>query len=259
MAPKKKPGKALVKWDEEFANLAKETAHGATAGEGKFLSFRGGNLTFAGANIPDNELRCVIVGWMYHNAYYDPDVRYDPTNPQSPICYAFSTSPSDKEMEPLDSVPDKQCNDCPSCPLNQYESSNTGKGRACKNTVRVALIAESELDDLANAEIVFASIPPTSLKNWNKFVVDTRDKIKRPLWSLITKISCESDTTSQFKVLVSVADEIDSDYDFGALKEMWEETMEDKVDFAYPERAAPAKPVKKVKKVAPKASKFAKR
>lgn len=251
--PKKTTGKELVKWDEEFANLAKKSSKGIEVGTGKFLSFSGGRMSFAGADIPDDEIRCVIVGWTHHNAYYDPDVRYDPKNPQSPICYAFGAEQD--EMEPLDSVPEKQCENCAECPFNQFESAKSGKGKACKNTYRLALIAESDLDDLDNAEVVYASIPPKSLKNWANYLGKDLDKLGRPHWSVITLMSRVPDSESQFRVTFKCEEVIEDTSLFGPLKQLWER-IEGEIDFPYVVRDNPA-PVKgKGKAAAKKPTKF---
>lgn len=227
---KKQTGKDLVKWDEELAKLAKQTKKGLKAAEGKFISFSGGKMSFAGVNIPDDELECVIVGWVYHNAYYDPDVRYDPKNPQSPICYAFGDD--EDTMEPSDSSPEKQCGSCAECPFNQFESAKSGRGKACKNTFRLALIAKDDLDDITNAEVVYASIPPKSLKNWAKYVAGDLDKLERPHWSVITKMTRVPDDESQFRVLFQCEEKIEDSKLFAPLKALWEKTMKG-IDFPY--------------------------
>lgn len=230
---KKTTGKELVAWDKEFADLAKETSKHAKVSDGKFLSFGGGKMSFAGADIDGDEVRCVIVGWVYHNAYYDPDIRFDPKNPQAPICYAFDPSPpEDGEMAPLDNVPEKQCDDCASCPFQQWESAKQGKGKACKNTIRLALIAEDDLEDIENAEVIYASIPPKSLKNFLKYCVDLRDKAKRPLWSVITLLSRLPDDESQFRLTFKNDDLIEDADLFQPLKDLWESSMET-INFPY--------------------------
>lgn len=253
---KKKPGTELVKWEEEFANLAKETKKGIVTSEGKFISFSGGRMSFGGADIPDDEIRCVIVGWVHHNAYYDPDVKYDPKNPQSPICYSFGTEAA--EMEPHESSPDKQCTKCADCPFNQFESAESGRGKACKNTFRLALIAETDLEDLENAEVVYASIPPKSLKNWANYIGKDLDKLARPHWSVITMMSRVPDSESQFRVTFKMEEKIEDAKLFGPLKELWEKTMGE-IDFPYMVREAPPVKTKGKGDKGGKASKFARR
>ena len=198
-------------------------------------------MSFGGADIPDDEIRCVIVGWTNHNIYYDPDVRYDPKNPQTPICYAFGDDPD--LMEPHSEASDKQCGSCAECPFNQYESSSTGRGKACKNTFRLALIAESDLEDIDNAEVVYASIPPKSLKNWANYLGKDLSKLKRPHWSVITTMKRVPDDGSQFRVTFKLEEAIDDSELFGPLKALWEKTMEG-IDFPYAVREAAPKAVK---------------
>ena len=59
-------------------------------------ALRSGRLSFAGADVPGNELRAIILGWIYENQYYDED--FNPDVPQSPACYAFGTDTG--EMAP---------------------------------------------------------------------------------------------------------------------------------------------------------------
>lgn len=254
MAKKKETGTALVKWEEKFAKLAKESVKNVKISEGKFISFGGGRMSFAGADVPDDEIRCVIVGWIYHNTYYDPRERYDPKNPQSPICYAFDSD--EDTMAPQDNVPDKQHHDCASCPFNQFESAKTGRGKACKNTVRLALIAEDDLEDIDNAEVVYASIPPKSLKNWLVYLKkELSDRAKRPYWSVITLMKRIPDDDSQFKITFKNDDLIEDSSYFEPLEKLSDNTM-DGIDFPYQVREAPA-PSRGKGKQAPK--KFGKR
>lgn len=241
MAVKKQPGKALVKWDEELANLAKDATKGMDLPTAKFISIRGGKLSFGGAAVPGNELRCVVLGWVHENQYYDED--FNPDVPQVPACYAFGVDT--KEMEPHENAPSKQSSACEGCPLNEYGSADRGKGKACKNVLRLALIAESDLEDLDSAEIVYMKVPVMSVKNFLVYAAkQLKDVLKRPYWSVITNITVEPDDKSQYRVLFDMAEKIEDSDLFSPLKGLWETTM-DGIDFPYPaaieRKAAPAK------------------
>lgn len=257
MAKKKDSKKnAVVKWEDEFADYAKESTKGAVlTGGSKFLRFSGGRMSFEGADIPDDEIRCVIVGWCHHNTFYDPDERFDPDNPQSPICYSFGTE--EDEMEPHADSPEPQEDSCSGCPFNEWESG-AGKAKACKNGIRLALIAEDDLDDIENAEVVYAAVPPTSIKNWIAYITkELRDKAQRPHWAVITLLSRVDDNKSQFRITFKNDDLIEDSDLFGPLKELWEGTMED-IDFPYapPQEEAPKNKGKS--KAKPKKKKFTK-
>ena len=239
---KKETGKSLVNWDAEFANYQKESKKGIQLGaQGKFLSFKNG-LSFQGVELEDDEVRCVIIGWTHHNQFYDQDVPYDPDNPQTPICYSFGQDQD--TMEPSNHSPDKQHGDCASCPFNQFESARTGKGKACKNTFRIALIAESDLDNIDQAEVIYASIPPKSLKNFAKYIGKDLDKYSRPHWAVVTLLKRVADSKAQFVVTFDCVEVIKDSKLFQPLKDLYHNTMEG-IDFPYEVREAAAKPAKK--------------
>lgn len=251
MAKKKDTGTALVKWDEEFAKLAKEDAADIQVSQGKFISFKGGRMSFNGEHIEDDQLNVVIVGWTNHNALYDQDAVYDKDNPQTPICYAFGRKL--KEIAPHDDAPEKQSGGCAECPMNQFESAKTGKGKACKNTVRLAVIAENDLEDLDAAEIVYVSVPPMSLKSILLYLKkDIAEKADRPYWSVVTSMKCVPDDKSQFRVNFEMVGNIDDTTLYAPLKELSTKTMET-IDFPYVQRESEPKKAPKAK------SKFARK
>lgn len=256
MATKKTPGKSIVKWDEELAKLAKDSTSKMDVSSNKFISIRGGKLTFGGQEMPGNELRCVVLAYTLENQYYVG--RFDPSNPAPPICYSFGLDKD--EMAPHEKSSDPQHSECSSCPLNQYESDpNGGRGKACKNVIRLAVIAESDLEDLDNAEVVYMKVPTTSTKNFLAYAKkQIGETLKRPFWSVITNIKVEQDNETAVKVFFSLAEKIDDGELFTPLKDMYT-TNTDTVAFAYPD--APERPAKPAKgKAAPvKGGKFTRR
>lgn len=254
----KKPGKALVKWDEEFKGYAKDATKGMELPSSKFLSIKGGRLKFDGADVPGNELECVIVGWVYENQFYDS--AFDPDNSVPPVCYAFGSDQD--EMAPHENVKEPINDSCADCPYNQWESDLAGgKGKACKNVIRLALIADSDLESLDEAEIVYLKIPVTQVKN---FMVYARKKLaetaQRPYWSVVTKIHVEQDDRTAVKVTFDLEALIEDSDLFAPLKELWEKAMEG-IDFPYPEAKEREQPKRGGKgrgkpAPAPKAAKF---
>lgn len=252
---KKTPGKAIVKWDEELAKLAKDSTTKMELATAKFISIRGGNLTFGGADVPDNELRCVILAYTLENQYYEG--RFDPNTPQVPVCYSFGLDKD--EMVPHDASSNKQNDNCATCPLNEYESDpKGGKGKACKNVIRLALIAESDLEDLTSAEIVYMKVPVTSVKNFLAYAKkQIGEVIKRPFWSVITQIKVEQDDDTAVKVHFTLAEKIEDSDLFTPLKDMYDANTES-INFPYPEVSERTAKPAKGKAKAPK-GKFARR
>lgn len=243
MATKKTTGTEVTKWDEELANIAKANAAGTKVSRGKFISFSGGMMSYGGVKVPNDELRCIIIGHINHNAYYEG--AYDADNKQPPSCYAFGQEPED--MAPHEAALDKQHDNCAECPMNQWKSDGK-KGKACKNTVRLAVIPEDSLenvDDLKKAEVVYISVSVTSVKNWNAYLVNTLlNDLGRPAWAVVTKVKRVPDTKSQFKIEFSMEELIEDSSFFKPLNDLFAKTMEG-ISFPYEskdESEAPKKP-----------------
>ena len=161
-------GKALVPYDAELAKFAKaaDATEAHVGGGGQFIKTRGGVLEFQGAEVPGNAMNVVVTDHVLENNFYGD--KYDPDNPQPPICYAFGRT--DKEMVPHEEAADPQADSCAECPWNKFGSADKGRGKACKNQRRLALIPEDGLGDLENAETAYLKIPVTSGKAWAGYV-----------------------------------------------------------------------------------------
>ena len=91
---------ALASWDAELAKFAEEAAAVEQVPSGNFISFKGGVLTVAGSPIRGNETDILVLDSVYENKMYEG--KYDPENPQPPVCYAFSRT--EEGLKPHDSV-----------------------------------------------------------------------------------------------------------------------------------------------------------
>ena len=210
MAVAKKPAKttAVVKWDEALAarmNKAKAAvAH--VGGGGDWVSFKNGTITFKDNNI-GKALECIIPTFILENAYYDG--AYDPNNPASPVCFAFGQD--EDEMAPHEKCEKPQAESCAACPFNEWDSGDGGRGKACKNMVRLAILPadaiEGDGDELASTKEAFAKVPVTSVKAWGSYVNTLASSGKPPL-CFVTEISVEPDTKSQFKLSFKAKEEI---------------------------------------------------
>lgn len=194
--PSSKPTATGVnKWDEELARMATESAAQETVSS-SFLSVRGGRLTFRGNEVPGNTLNVVVLASIHENLFYAD--RFDADNPAPPVCFAFGEI--DKGMEPHEESSEKQSADCASCPQNVFGSADTGRGKACKNSRRLALITEDDLEDVAAAEMAQLKLSVTSVKNWSNYVSAIASTMKRPPFAVVTEISVIPDSKTQFKI-----------------------------------------------------------
>lgn len=203
-APKKTG--AVNKYDEELAQFAQQYAtmeDGAT-GSLPFISTKGGRLTFNGGEVPDGRMNVIVLDHILENHYYADS--YDPDNPSSPVCFAFSHG--DEELVPHEKSSEPQCEQCKGCPMNEFGSAERGRGKACKNIRRLAIITEDEMEDPENATVAYLKVPVTSVKAWAGYVQQLANVMRIPPFAAVTEISIVPDAKSQFKLQFKLVEQI---------------------------------------------------
>jgi hypothetical protein len=212
-ASKKTETKALTKWDEKFAKYAAESQEqvkGLTGG-GPQVKFRAGSIEVAGGTVPNNRLECVVMATGLLNAWYKDE--YDPDNPVPPDCYALAEKDKNS-MKPHPDSPMPQCSSCSECAKNEFGSAPRGRGKACGNKVRLALLLASDLDDAAAAsaaEFAMATCSPTNVKAWAGYVSAIADEHGRPPWAVVTAVSSHPDSKTQIRLEFKLASLIEDD------------------------------------------------
>lgn len=235
---------ALTNWDEALAKEA-EIAAGleANAGGGQFFSVRGGQLSFQDSPLPNNEMVVVILDTVFENVFYEGP--YNPDEPQSPSCFAFNHE--EEKLAPHEVVV-KQGNEmsttgCHGCEKNEWGSADTGRGKACSNTRRLAMIPAGQysrhgdleiFEDLRHYEttgVGFMKLPVTSVKGYANFVKQVAGALKRPPFGVITRVSVVPDVKTQFKVIFEGLDKIPNNL-MGAIMQRRKEVMAT-IEFPY--------------------------
>jgi hypothetical protein len=243
----------VAKFDEQLAALAAKSAKSvAGIGGASFFSIRGGRLSFGGNTIPGNEMAVVVVADVLVNTYYKED--FDAENPVSPDCYAFGGDAT--TMKPHEAVAKPQCEQCKGCPQNEFGTAKRGKGKACKNGVRLALIDAGKLkngsfepkedpEEFKGGAIGFFNVPPTSLKAWGSYVRGLLSFKKVPA-VVFTKVTVEPDEKTQVKVSFTLLDDVPNELKPVLLER--NASVQSDLVAPYPEREeAPKKPLKKRK------------
>ena len=241
-APKKST--AIVAWDEQMAKYATQSAAIADSigTGGKFISFKGGKITFDGGEVPGAKMNCVILDHILENALYEG--KYDSKNPSSPVCFAFGTD--QKDMAPHADCTDPKSEKCKGCEFNEWGTADTGKGKACKNIVRLALVAESDLEELESAELAYARVPVTSTKSWAGYVKQLESMLHLPPFAVVTELSVIEDDGDQFHICFKLAEKIDPEHGEALIAK--HEAAHEAIDFPY--QAAEEKPAPAAKKTA---------
>lgn len=251
-AAKKAVGAAIVKWDEELAKEAELAAKmEQNSGGGQFFSVRGGILQFNDAPIPGNKMAVVILDAIFENVYYEGD--FDPDSPSSPTCFALGRE--EATLAPHDNSVQKQNPTCDGCPQNQWGTADKGKGKACKNVRRIAMIPAGSFtsngsfeanEDPAHFEgtsVGFMKIPVTSVKGYAAFVKQVAGTLKRPPHGIVTRVSVQPDPKTQFKVVFEPLSQLSNELLPAIMKRRDE--VKSLIDFPYTPREEDAAPAQK--------------
>ena len=174
VAVKKNTSTAVVNIQEMLRKQAEANAARVEPGSGKSIRI-GQDKSFT---LPDGtktreSLQLVVVDFVSRNEYYEGAYNKDDITP--PNCFAIHPEP--KQLVPSDNSPDKQCDDCASCPMNQFGSAPTGAGKACKNT-RVLAVMPPDADD--DTEIWTLKVSPTAIKAFDGFVAGVNRAFQLP-------------------------------------------------------------------------------
>jgi hypothetical protein len=126
-------------------------------------------------------LSCIIVDFVYYNAYYDSP--FDPNQISPPACFAISTSPTG--ATPSANSPDVQNDSCNTCWANQFGSA--GKGKACRNSILVAVLPP---DADENTPLMLLNVSPTGIKSFTGYL-SALVRMERPPYSVLTDVFCD--------------------------------------------------------------------
>lgn len=214
-APKQEPTD-VVDYMEQLRAMTIATQE-AEKPSSNWISFKGGQLTINEMRMKDDKAPVVVVYSIFENQWYKNP--YNPNNPESPLCYAFGETDDDLRPHPDSAEP--QNVDCATCPKNEWKSDpGGGKGKACKNVRRLALMSAADIvdaDKIPKAEIVMAKLPVTSVRNWSTYANQIANVLKVPPIAVVTEMSVVPDAKTQFQVNFALLDKITDGATIGAL------------------------------------------
>lgn len=181
------PGGALMEFEAQLLADAADEAAKEQVGF-PWISIRNKEFSFSGEVIGD-EVTTIIMLAAYENSFYQEI--FDADNPVPPSCFALGYD-QDRLAPVVDQVEKAEAEACASCWANKFGSADKGKGKACKNSRRLALL-EPEAASPEDASIAFLRLPPTSLGNFSKYVKKLATLGKRPTYAVVTKLSFDKD------------------------------------------------------------------
>lgn len=221
----------LVTIENKWAEQAEQAKASEAPVSAQFLSTKGGVLTLGDEVMPGNQVLVVIVDSINENTYYPGKYNANETAP--PICYAYGRG-VDEEMGPHESMQtapeyfEPQAETCGVCPMNEWGSADTGRGKACQNRRRLVLLPagyyspkrgsrDFDLEIFADeehfrtADLASIKLPVTSVKEWAKFVHDVATNFRRPPHGVITRLYVEPNANDQYTVKFEVVEEVGND------------------------------------------------
>ncbi len=200
-----------VSWEEEMARQA-AAAKAMEPMQGRFISLRGGVMTFQQQPLPGNKLNAIVIDSVIEHQLYEG--AFDPNSAASPSCFAFGRVSQD--MVPHATVEKKQSEKCATCPKFAWGSDpKGGRGKACREVRRLALIdgnlIEKGPEAITKAEVVFMKIPVTSVRNWASYVSQLANVVRRAPWGVVTEIAPQPDPKTMFLVKFALASQFGAD------------------------------------------------
>jgi len=140
------------------------------------ISLDGKVFTLPDGRSSQGPLTAVILDHRNFNTYYEGT--FNRANIKRPACFAIS--PQIADIAPSPNSPKKQAENCHDCENNQWGSAPTGgKGKACKNQVRIAII---EPDcDVRTAEPMIIIVSPTGLSSYSTMIRELEGTGKLPV------------------------------------------------------------------------------
>lgn len=230
-------GTAIEKYKAKMAaKAAQYVSEEKTASS--FITTRGGILKFGEEEMVGNEMLVVVLDAIHENTYYADKFDGDVMLP--PKCFAMGRE--EKNMEPHENVPmsddpgaedsffEMQAEWCDECPMAEWGSADTGRGKACSNRRRLAVIPAGQFvvtgtgrkkntemevfEDPAHfksADMAFLKLPVTSGKNWARYVHQLNKEHQRPPFGVLTHVWIEQDEKTQFKICFDVVEVIESE------------------------------------------------
>jgi hypothetical protein len=124
-------------------------------------------------------IELVVIDFVSRNEFYEG--AYDKDNITPPGCFAIHPEP--KMLVPSANSPNKQCDDCNSCPNNQFGSA--GAGKACKNTRLLAVLPPDATED---TPLWLLKVSPTALKSFDGFVAGVARTFQMPPMAVVVTV-----------------------------------------------------------------------
>ena len=168
--------------DEMAAQVATDLARlGSTAGKDTIRVTQDKQFQFPDDTVAPGPIDLIVVDFVYRNEYYLG--AFNRKDMQAPAC--FAVSPEQNSMIPTEHSPQKQAERCDKCQWDKYGSAPNGDGKACKNTVYLAVTTPDASED---SPLYVLKTSPTAIRPFNQHVAKVGRMAQLPLWAVVTRV-----------------------------------------------------------------------
>jgi hypothetical protein len=178
--------------DQMAASVAADLARlGSTGGKDSIRITQDKKFMFPDETSLDGPLDLIIVDFVYRNEYY-PGV-YNRKEIVAPTC--FAVSPEQVALAPTRNSPKMQVPEgdtCSKCQWDKYGSSPQGEGKACKNTVYMAVLQPDATDE---TQMFVVKTSPTGIRYVNQHVAKVGRQVNLPVYAIISKMYFDPNVT----------------------------------------------------------------
>jgi len=183
------PTNAIANLQEQLRKELAELNKRVAPPTGHNISLKGGVFNLPDGSVNKGPMQAIILDWRIVNAYYTGP--YDPQNPKPPKCWAISSTIED--MAPPESLgDDRQNNQCEGCPMNEFGSAPTGRGKACKNQRRLAIVPADAADE---SQPMTITVSPAGLSVFENYVNKLQAEYGALPLQVVTKIAFDPNKT----------------------------------------------------------------
>lgn len=132
------------------------------------------------------EFQGVILSYVRQNTYWASG--FDPNNPGPPECFSL-----DGKKGSLPRNSGGAYGECRDCKYNQFASAKSGKGKACRNQIKLFVQLEGKAIPVA------FSISPANLQAFTgSFLMDQVNQKNLAYWKIVTKFTAYKKPKEQF-------------------------------------------------------------
>lgn len=126
------------------------------------ISFKGATMTLDGVNL-GRELPVIVLATQFERTYYAGE--YNADSKSTPSCYSRE---SGTNASPDKDAPFPQSDHCSDCSLNAFGSAPQGRGKACKEGLKMAVVHADQAEGPARPPVVTVRFSPLNSKDVRK-------------------------------------------------------------------------------------------